>query len=126
VEPKNINKNHPSVKNPEHVKRILEIVTDWNARVISNFGTKRTHYTTCGGLALYSIVLDGDHLFTSAKLAERTGVAKATIAKELRGFVDRGLLEAVENEDDLRVTVYQPTQAGYELFQSFIDWAEGV
>ena len=123
---RNINKKQLSVKNPERAERILEIVTSWNSRVINNFGRSRTHYTSSGGLALYASVLDGDHLFTAAKLAERTGVAKATIAKELRNFVDRGLLEAVQDEDDLRVTVYQPTAAGYELIQSFVEWAEEV
>lgn len=122
----NINKKELSVKNPEHVERILEIVTSWNSRVIKNFGRKRTHYTSCGGLDLYACVLSGDHLFTAAKLAERTGVARATIAKELRNFVDRGLLEPIDNEDDLRVTVYRPTEAGYELLQSFVEWAEEV
>lgn len=123
---RNINKKQLTVKNPEQVKRILEIVTSWNSRVVNNFGKKRTHYTTCGGLALYACALSDDHLFTAAKLAERTGVAKATIGKELRTFVERGLLEAVENEDDLRVTVYQPTAAGYELLQSFVEWAEEI
>ena len=108
------------------MKRILEIVTSWNILVISNFGRNRTHYTTCGGLDLYACALSGDHLFTAAKLAERTGVARATIAKELRTFVERGFLEAVENEDDLRVTAYRPTPKGYELLQSFIEWAEEI
>lgn len=126
MDSRNINKKQLSVKNPERTERILEIVTSWNSRVINNFGRNRTHYTTCGGLALYACALSGDHLFTAAKLAERTGIARATIAKELRTIVDRGLLEPIDNEDDLRVTVYQPTAAGYEFLQSFIDWSEEV
>ena len=126
MDSRNINKKQLSVKNPERAQRILEIVTSWNSRVISNFGRNRTHYTTCGGLALYACALSGDHLFTATKLAERTGVARATIAKELRTFVERGFLEAVENEDDLRVTAYRPTPKGYELLQSFIEWAEEI
>lgn len=126
MDQRNINKKQLTVKNPELVGRILEIVTSWNSRAISLFGRKRTHYTTCGGLALYASILEGDDFFTAAKLAERTGVARATIAKELRTFVERGLLEAVQDEDDLRITVYRPTAAGYELLQSFIDWADEV
>ena len=126
MDSRNINKKQLSVNNPQRTERILEIVTSWNNRVVNNFGRNRTHYTTCGGLALYACALSDDHLFTAAKLAGRTGVARATIAKELRTFVERGLLEVVENEDDLRVTVYQPTAAGYEHLQSFVEWAEEV
>lgn len=126
MDARTINKKLLSVKNREHALRVLGIVRGWNSLVISNFGKKRTHYTTCGGLEIWACALSGDHLFTASKLAERTGIARATIAKELRTFVDQGLLELIDNEDDLRVTCYQPTEAGYELLQSFGEWAAEV